>query len=80
VDRIAGMLNHFLLHLVGPKKRTLVVKDREEFEFRPGDLVLAISHIYTQLADSDFFCLAISQDGRSYNDELFVQAEEVLCK
>uniref|UniRef100_A0A336LVS4 Ubiquitin conjugation factor E4 A n=1 Tax=Culicoides sonorensis TaxID=179676 RepID=A0A336LVS4_CULSO len=80
VDRIASMLNYFLLHLVGPKKRNLKVKDKKEFEFDPAHTVREICQIYINLQDSDEFCLAVSNDGRSYSPELFEFAEQVLVK
>lgn len=39
-----------------------------------------ICRIYVNLSESDEFCLAVSQDGRSYSDELFDYAEQVLGK
>lgn len=80
VDRIAAMLNYFLLHLVGPKQGNLKVKDKNEFEFNPGHTVKEICSIYINLRDSDKFCLAISQDGRSYSPQLFEYAENILGK
>lgn len=80
VDRVVSMLNYFLLHLVGPKKSDLKVKDKKEFEFDPANTVREICNIYVNLKDSESFCLAISQDGRSYSPQLFTYAEEVLSK
>lgn len=103
VDRIASMLNYFLLHLVGPTKGNLKVinqfnfdentilfnrsvafilkvKDKKEFEFDPALSVLEICRIYINLEKGDGFCLAVSQDGRSYSANLFVYAQEVLGK
>lgn len=80
VDRMAAMLNYFLLHLVGPKKKILKVKDFTEFEFKPQQLVSYISAIYVNLGDTDAFCVAVSRDGRSYSQSLFELAEVVLNK
>ncbi|KAH8305399.1 hypothetical protein KR018_001763 [Drosophila ironensis] len=80
VDRIAAMLNYFLLHLVGPRKERFNVKDKKEFEFDPAQTVLEISHIYINLSKDDSFCLAVSQDGRSYSDQLFGYAENILIR
>lgn len=54
------------------------MKDSQEYDFEPANIVLNISRIYVNLSDSDAFCLAVSQDGRSYSQQLFVQAEDVL--
>jgi len=80
VDRIAAMLNYFLLHLVGPRKERFKVKDKKEFEFDPAQTVLEISHIYINLSTDDSFCLAVSQDGRSYSEQLFGYAENILVR
>lgn len=80
VDRIAAMLNYFLFHLVGPKKKNFKVKDQKEYEFNPAKIVMDICKIYVHLHESDSFCLAVSQDGRSYSPHLFTYAEDVLAR
>ncbi|XP_054743888.1 ubiquitin conjugation factor E4 A [Anastrepha obliqua] len=80
VDRIAAMLNYFLLNLVGPQKERFKVKDKKEFEFDPAQTVLEICRIYINLSSSDQFCLAVSQDGRSYSSQLFTYAENILIR
>ncbi|XP_017069952.2 ubiquitin conjugation factor E4 A [Drosophila eugracilis] len=80
VDRIAAMLNYFLLHLVGPRKERFKVKDKKEFDFDPAQTVMEISHIYINLSADDSFCLAVSQDGRSYSEQLFGYAENILIR
>ncbi|XP_037828802.1 uncharacterized protein LOC119616505 isoform X1 [Lucilia sericata] len=80
VDRITAMLNYFLLNLVGPQKEKFKVKDKKEFEFDPANTVLEICHIYINLSSSDSFCLAVSQDGRSYSSKLFSYAENILIR
>ncbi|CAH1794964.1 unnamed protein product [Owenia fusiformis] len=78
VDRIAAMLNYFLLHLVGPKKKNLKVKDFDKYEFKPQELVSNISQIYINLGESEAFLQAIPSDGRSFSQGLFTQARRVL--
>lgn len=78
VDRIATMLNDFLLHLVGKKRRQFKVKNLEEVEFHPKEIVSNICDIYLNLGGEDGFCRAVCRDGRSYSAELFQQAKEVL--
>lgn len=56
------------------------VKDKKEFEFDPANTVLEICRIYINLEKSDAFCLAVSQEGRSYSPQLFDFAEQVLSK
>lgn len=80
VERIAAMLNYFLLNLVGPKKKDFKVKDKSTLEFDPASMVKEICRIYVNLVGSHEFCLAVSQEGRSYSSDLFKYAEEVLGK
>lgn len=81
VERVASMLNYFLLQLVGPQRKSLSLKDPEKYEFRPKQLLKQIVNIYVHLARGDkenVFPAAISKDGRSYNDQLFGAAADVL--
>lgn len=80
VDRVAAMLNYFLLNLVGPNQKNFKVKDQKEYSFEPAATVLDICKIYVNLRESDAFCLAVSQDGRSYSPQLFPLAEDVLVR
>ncbi|KAF5207571.1 Ubiquitin conjugation factor e4 [Thalictrum thalictroides] len=81
VERVANMLNYFLLQLAGPQRRSLSLKDPEKYEFRPKELLKQIVRIYIHLARGDrenIFPAAISRDGRSYNDQLFTAAADIL--
>ncbi|CAN6708533.1 unnamed protein product [Malus baccata var. baccata] len=83
VERVASMLNYFLLQLVGPQRKSLSLKDPEKYEFRPKQLLKQIVYIYVHLAKGDsenIFPAAISKDGRSYNEQLFSAAADVLRK
>ncbi|KAK6129202.1 hypothetical protein DH2020_037032 [Rehmannia glutinosa] len=81
VERVASMLNYFLLQLVGPQRKSLSLKDPEKYEFRPKLLLKQIVNIYVNLAKGDkenIFPQAIIRDGRSYNEQLFDAAADVL--
>ncbi|KAL3525886.1 hypothetical protein ACH5RR_014258 [Cinchona calisaya] len=81
VERVASMLNYFLLQLVGPQRKSLSLKDPEKYEFRPKQLLKQIVNIYVNLARGDkenIFPTAITKDGRSYNEQLFSAAADVL--
>lgn len=80
VERIASMLNYFLLHLVGPNKKNFKVKDMKEFEFDPASTVMNICRMYVELGSNERFCAAVSNDGRSYSPQLFTLAEAVLVR
>ncbi|CAN4082649.1 unnamed protein product [Withania somnifera] len=81
VERVASMLNYFLLQLVGPQRKSLSLKDPEKYEFRPKELLKQIVKIYVHLARGDkenIFPAAIIRDGRSYNEQIFSAAADVL--
>ncbi|KAG6523946.1 probable ubiquitin conjugation factor E4 isoform X1 [Zingiber officinale] len=83
VERVASMLNYFLLQLAGPQRRSLNVKDPEKYEFRPRQLLKQIAEIYVHIARGDkenVFPAAISKDGRSYNEKLFTSTADILWK
>uniref|UniRef100_A0A7I4AYP6 RING-type E3 ubiquitin transferase n=1 Tax=Physcomitrium patens TaxID=3218 RepID=A0A7I4AYP6_PHYPA len=46
-ERIAAMLNYFLVQLVGPQRKALSVKDPEKYEFRPKEL---LAQLFTEAA------------------------------
>lgn len=62
-ERLAAMLNYFLLHLVGPKRRNLRVRDLNEYQFDPPKLVAKVTDIYLNFAQRDEFCAAVCKDG-----------------
>ncbi|XP_077976378.1 ubiquitin conjugation factor E4 A-like [Styela clava] len=77
-DRVAAMLDDFLLKLVGPKMGALRVRDLSKYQFKPKVLVVDLCQIYVHLCVKDDFCHAISKDGRSYSNKLFPMACQVL--
>eukprot|EP00899_Mesostigma_viride_P025856 jgi/Mesvir1/6455/Mv19535-RA.2 len=81
VERVATMLNYFLLQLVGPTRKGLRVKDPEKLAFRPRKLLTQIVRVYLNLScaeNSDAFTTAISSDGRSWKKELFPETATLL--
>ena len=58
----------------------LQVMDQKDYEFDAARIVMDICKIYVHLHESDAFCLALSQDGRSYCPHLFTFAQDVLGK
>ncbi|KAG9144496.1 hypothetical protein Leryth_025015 [Lithospermum erythrorhizon] len=83
VERVASMLNYFLLQLVGPQRKSLTLKDPVKYEFRPKELLKQIVKIYVHLARGDkenVFPAAITRDGRSFNEQLFAAGADVLRK
>ena len=85
VERMAQMLNYFLKFLVGPEKGTFKVKDLEEFDFKPADIVHDICVIYMNLSSEEnpkarIFCEAVATDSRSYSNGLLSLASDVLLR
>jgi len=81
VDRLAGMLNYFLLYLTGPQRKKLKIKDPEKYGFRPKELLTQICEVYINLFAADkekVFVRAIARDDRSYRKEMFPEAVTVL--
>ena len=65
VERIAAMLNYFLLYLAGPERRKLKVKDPEKLGWNPKELLSMITEIYLNLFNADkdeVFVTAIAAD------------------
>ena len=52
VERVASMLNYFLLQLVGPQRKSLSLKDPEKYEFRPKQL---LKQVHIKISISFFF-------------------------
>jgi ubiquitin conjugation factor E4 B len=77
-DRIAAMLNDWLLHLVGPRSQELKVDDPEKYNFRPKELLAQVCNVYLHLAVSPAFAPAVAHDGRSYRHEIFTKAASIL--
>ncbi|UYV71410.1 UBE4A [Cordylochernes scorpioides] len=77
---------------VSPDRKKLRVKDMEQYEFKPKNLLRDISQIYIHLGlpsddatpeekkVAEEFCRAISRDGRSYSSQLFQLASDTLHK
>ncbi|KAI3840361.1 hypothetical protein MKX03_005857 [Papaver bracteatum] len=94
VDRIANMLNYFLVQLVGPKRNSLQLKvghkrdspppkntTVDNYGFKPKILLKKIISIYVHIAREDkenTFAAAICKDGRSYNERLFTEVVNII--
>lgn len=81
VERVAAMLNYFLLFLAGPERRQLKIKNPEKYGWDPKELLATISDVYVQIyaADKDkAFIAAIAADGRSYRDDVMVEAANIV--
>uniref|UniRef100_A0A1D1Y3H5 Putative ubiquitin conjugation factor E4 n=1 Tax=Anthurium amnicola TaxID=1678845 RepID=A0A1D1Y3H5_9ARAE len=57
VERVASMLNYFLLQLVGPQRKSLILKDPEKYEFRPKQLLKQVWDVISMLNLTHFLKL-----------------------
>ncbi|KAF9626513.1 hypothetical protein IFM89_034447 [Coptis chinensis] len=60
VERVANMLNYFLLQLAGPQKNSLTLKNPEKYEFKPKELltqVWSMSFSFSLYFILFFFCV-----------------------
>ena len=84
VERVAAMLNYFLLYLAGPERKLLKFADREKMKalaWDPPEMLGAIVDVYLHLFAADAegaFVAAVAGDGRSYRDEVFVETGAIL--
>eukprot|EP01113_Clastostelium_recurvatum_P014474 TRINITY_DN1788_c0_g1_i3.p1 TRINITY_DN1788_c0_g1~~TRINITY_DN1788_c0_g1_i3.p1 ORF type:complete len:1204 (-),score=380.22 TRINITY_DN1788_c0_g1_i3:63-3674(-) len=78
VDRLAAMLDYFLVKLAGPACRNLKVKNPEKYHFNPRELLGTICDLYVNFGQTPVFPEAIARDGRSYSHELFERAGYIM--
>ncbi|XP_072035141.1 ubiquitin conjugation factor E4 B-like [Amphiura filiformis] len=76
-DRLAAMLNFNLQQLCGPKCNDLKVENREKYGFEPRKMLDQLTSIYINL-DSEELAQSIGNDERSFNRELFRNAETIM--
>ena len=84
VERVAAMLNYFLLYLAGPERKQLKFADKEkmkELAWDPGEMLGQIVDVYLNLFGNDaggVFVAAIAADGRSYRHEVLCETVSIL--
>merc|ERR1711871_120359 len=78
MGRVAEMLNHFLVDLVGPKCSNLKVKDPEKVNFNPRALLHRIVDIILHFAPFPEFELAMVRDERSFDPGNLRKAVRIL--
>jgi len=83
VERVAVMLNYFLLHLAGQERKSLAIskETRAKLGFSPQELLSTVVALYLSLHSGDAggtFVRAVVSDGRSYRQTLFAEALAVL--
>jgi ubiquitin conjugation factor E4 B len=77
-ERVASLLNYFLVQLVGPKCAELKVRNPEKYNFDPKWLLRKIVAIYLHFSTQEQFAAAVASDGRSYNHEVFMKTTMIL--
>ncbi|KAF7197645.1 Ubiquitin conjugation factor E4 [Pseudocercospora fuligena] len=80
VTRLADMLDYNLDSMVGPKSTELKVDNKEEYKFRPAQLLADILTVFQHLSHKETFVQAIARDGRSYKPANFTEAARIMRK
>eukprot|EP00871_Galdieria_phlegrea_P000638 jgi/Galph1/1575/GphlegSOOS_G266.1 len=80
INRLAEMLNYFLLLLCGPKCQSLVVRNREQYAWEPRVLLTQIIGIYLHFQNESEFIQSVAKDGRSYSAELFQRVLDTVVR
>lgn len=80
VDRMAQMLDYYLVVLIGPEVLEINVNDPGKYNFTPRNLLTQIIMIFIQLSSDNEFCKSVALDERSYKPNLFRQAYRVCSK
>ncbi|EGG14916.1 U box domain-containing protein [Cavenderia fasciculata] len=80
VDRLAEMLNSYLVKLLGPKCMELRVRDPERYNFNPRHLLVQLTDIYCNLSVDEKFLDSIVRDERSFKIGIFEQVEKILAR
>jgi ubiquitin conjugation factor E4 B len=80
VDRVASMLNYFLVQLAGPKCQNLKVENRERYHFDPKYLLTEITDSYIHFSKFTEFIDAVARDTRSYKPAVFERTTAILRK
>jgi len=78
IDRVASMLNYFLVQLAGPKMMELKVKNPEKYNFDPKWLLAKIVKVYLNFSVDINFPSAVARDGRSYSYDVFHKTKDIL--
>ena len=78
IDRLAAMLNYFLVALAGPKCSELKVKRPEAVNFDPKFLLRTLCTTFANFGNVEAFRVACVRDERSYSQQVFVAAAGIL--
>lgn len=79
-DRVASMLNYFLVELAGPQCQNLKVKNPEKYNFNPKELLSEIVDTYVHFSKFEEFVTAVATDSRSFKPEVFHKVIAILKK
>ena len=77
LPRIARMLNFFLEHLVGRRRKSLKLKDPKKFGWNPKDTLAQIAGIYVNLSRADASGRFAAEVATSLDADLLHEAAQV---
>eukprot|EP00002_Diphylleia_rotans_P015175 TRINITY_DN2939_c0_g1_i3.p1 TRINITY_DN2939_c0_g1~~TRINITY_DN2939_c0_g1_i3.p1 ORF type:complete len:928 (+),score=199.42 TRINITY_DN2939_c0_g1_i3:675-3458(+) len=78
VDRMASVLDYYLVRFAGPKVQELKVKEPSRFNFDPKRLLTLLCQVYLHLTQDRRFLEAVVRDERSCNPTIFRKATSIL--
>jgi ubiquitin conjugation factor E4 B len=78
VDRLAAMLCHNILQMVGPKCTNLKVKTPEKYHWEPRTVLRLLVGPLLNMSRREAFLQAVARDTRSFSRETFHRAAAVL--
>eukprot|EP00455_Lapot_gusevi_P054776 TRINITY_DN8842_c0_g1_i14.p1 TRINITY_DN8842_c0_g1~~TRINITY_DN8842_c0_g1_i14.p1 ORF type:complete len:1185 (+),score=294.49 TRINITY_DN8842_c0_g1_i14:370-3555(+) len=77
-ERMAHMLDYYIVTLCGPKVTELKVNNPEKYSFNPRNLLRDILLIFISCSSSREFLSAVAQDERSYQPAVFAKAIQLV--
>jgi ubiquitin conjugation factor E4 B len=73
------MLDYNLESMTGPKQKNLIIRDPDQYHFKPQNLLSDIMSVYTNLRGQQSFIVAVARDGRSYKKYNFAHAGKIIA-
>jgi len=84
LERMAQMIDYYIVQLLGPQISSLKVSNPEKYNFEPRKLLVDIISIFLNFSlcpgKHDAFLEAVVKDERSYKPEVFRRAVRLLSK
>ncbi|KAL6045702.1 putative ubiquitin conjugation factor E4 [Balamuthia mandrillaris] len=80
IDRIAVMLNYYIVELSSPQSQQLQIWDPKKYNFTPKQWLKQIVEVYLHFARHPNFKEAVARDGRSFTESNFRRVMQLLSE